>query len=387
MTQQHEVGPNGMNQKIIKLSKETKSSGEILVIQLERDLELVEILKRNFAGIKWNPKSLRWELPYDPKLKGLFFTAFKGKAWLDYSKLIEESNDKKIQKKTQPNLDPLSAHHQEKINAFTVFLQNQRYSPSTIKTYTDTLNVFFRFHGTKETHELHNTDLTEFVHTYIIQAGHSYSYQNQFINAIKLFFGKVEKRNMVIEQIQRPRTEKKLPNILSKQEVKMILGSLQNTKHKTILCMIYACGLRRGELLKLQPQDILSDRMLLHIKQAKGKKDRIVPLSEKLLDMLRDYYKTFKPQVWLFEGQKSGTPYSERSLELVFKHALKQAGIQKPATLHWLRHSYATHLLESGTDLRYIQALLGHKSSKTTEIYTHVSTQSIQKIKSPFDDL
>ena len=167
----------------------------------------------------------------------------------------------------------------------------------------------------------------------------------------------------------------------------MILESLQNTKHKTMLCMIYACGLRRGELLKLKPQDILSDRLLLHIKQAKGKKDRIVPLSEKLLEMLRDYYKSYKPQVWLFEGQKSGNAYSERSLELVFKHAIKQAGITKPATLHWLRHSYATHLLESGTDLRYIQELLGHKSSKTTEIYTHVSTLSIQKIKSPFDDL
>lgn len=376
-----------MGQKIIKLSKETKTSGEILVVQLERDMELLEILKRNFAGIKWNPKSLRWELPYDPKLKSLFFTAFKGKAWLDYSQLLEEKDGKEVPKNPEPKLDPLSAHHQEKINAFTIFLQNQRYSPSTIKTYTDTLSVFFRFHGTKETHELQNTDLTEFMHKYIIKLGYSYSYQNQFINAIKLFYGKVEKRNIAIEQIQRPRTENKLPNILSKQEVKMILESLKNSKHKTILCMIYACGLRRGELLKLQPKDILSERMLLHIKQAKGKKDRIVPLSEKLLDMLRDYYKTFKPQVWLFEGQKPGEQYSERSLELVFKQALKQAGIQKPATLHWLRHSYATHLLESGTDLRYIQELLGHKSSKTTEIYTHVSTHSIQKIKSPFDDL
>ena len=268
-----------------------------------------------------------------------------------------------------------------------VFLQNQRYSPSTIKTYTETLAVFFKFHGKKETQEIRNEDFAEFINTYVIQLGHSYSYQNQFINAIKLFFGKVEQRHIVVEQIQRPRTENKLPNVLSKQEVKMILESLQNTKHKTMLCMIYACGLRRGELLKLKPQDILSDRMLLHIKQAKGKKDRMVPLSEKLVSMLRDYYKGYKPKVWLFEGQKSGNAYSERSLELVFKHAIKQAGITKPATLHWLRHSYATHLLESGTDLRYIQELLGHKSSKTTEIYTHVSTLSIQKIKSPFDDL
>lgn len=375
-----------MHQKNIKLSKETGLTGKILVIQFEKDLELIEILKKNFAEVKWDPTRLRWELPYDPTLKGLFFTAYKGKAWVDYSQFVQEG--KKInQKQVQPRFDPLSPHHQEKINAFTIFLQNQRYSLSTIKTYTETLGVFFKFHSKKETHELRNEDLTEFINTYVIQLGHSYSYQNQFINAIKLFFGKVERRNITIEQIQRPRTENKLPNVLSKQEVKMILESLQNTKHKTILCMIYACGLRRGELLKLKPQDILSDRMLLHIKQAKGKKDRIVPLSEKLLEMLRYYYKAYKPQVWLFEGQKAGNAYSERSLELVFKNALKQAGITKPATLHWLRHSYATHLLESGTDLRYIQELLGHKSSKTTEIYTHVSTQSIQKIKSPFDDL
>jgi integrase/recombinase XerD len=125
----------------------------------------------------------------------------------------------------------------------------------------------------------------------------------------------------------------------------------------------------------------------LIINQSKGKKDRITPLSDKILEMLRDYYVMFKPQVWLFEGATKGEPYSEQSLQSVLKQALSKAKITKPVTLHWLRHSYATHLLESGTDLRFIQELLGHNSSKTTEIYTHVSTKSIQKIKSPFDDL
>ena len=156
---------------------------------------------------------------------------------------------------------------------------------------------------------------------------------------------------------------------------------------KTILSLIYACGLRRGELLRLKPQDILSDRNLLHIKQSKGKKDRVVPLSPKLLEMLREYYKSYRPKVWLFEGQKQGTPYSEKSLESILKQAITKANINKPVTLHWLRHSYATHLLESGTDLRYIQELLGHNSSRTTEIYTHVGSKNIQQIKSPFDDL
>ena len=123
------------------------------------------------------------------------------------------------------------------------------------------------------------------------------------------------------------------------------------------------------------------------ILNAKGKKDRVIPISDKVITMLRDYYKAYRPKVWLFEGQESGEQYSEKSIQSVLKQAIEKAKISKPVTLHWLRHSYATHLLEAGTDLRYIQELLGHKSSKTTEIYTHVTEKSLQKIKSPFDDL
>jgi integrase/recombinase XerD len=154
-----------------------------------------------------------------------------------------------------------------------------------------------------------------------------------------------------------------------------------------MLAMIYSCGLRRSELLHLRFSDIDSKRNIVLLKNAKGKKDRIAPLSPKILDMLREYYIGYKPQTWLFEGQIKGEQYSEKSLQSVLKQALQKTGISKPVTLHWLRHSYATHLLESGTDLRYIQELLGHSSSKTTEIYTHVSMKSIQQIKSPFDDL
>ena len=154
-----------------------------------------------------------------------------------------------------------------------------------------------------------------------------------------------------------------------------------------MLSLIYACGLRRSELLNLTLKDILSDRNLLFIRQSKGKKDRLVPISLKMIDMLRDYYKAYKPKTWLFEGQISNTKYSEKSLENVLKQSLVKAKISKNVSLHWLRHSYATHLLESGTDLRYIQELLGHSSSRTTEIYTHVSSRNLQQIRSPFDDL
>jgi integrase/recombinase XerD len=175
--------------------------------------------------------------------------------------------------------------------------------------------------------------------------------------------------------------------VLSKEEVKAILEAHHNIKHKAMLSLIYSCGLRRSELLNLRPADIDSKRNIVIIKQSKGKKDRITPLSPKILELLRNYYKVYRPVNFLFEGQEPGSQYSEQSLQKVLKTALEKTKINKPVTLHWLRHSYATHLLESGTDLRYIQELLGHNSSRTTELYTHVSTKSLQQIRSPFDDL
>jgi integrase/recombinase XerD len=229
--------------------------------------------------------------------------------------------------------------------------------------------------------------IIQFNNEYIIGRSLSISYQNQFVNALKLFYLIIQNTNVIIENIARPRREYRLPNVLSKEEVKLILNTHRNLKHRTMLCLLYSCGLRSGELLNLQPIHIDSKRNIILIKQSKGKKDRIVPLSSKILKMLREYYRLYKPKTYLFEGQKIGEKYDSRSLQLVLKQAVKKTGIQKPVTLHWLRHSYATHLLESGTDLRYIQELLGHNSSKTTEIYTHVSTKNIQHIKSPFDDL
>jgi integrase/recombinase XerD len=188
-------------------------------------------------------------------------------------------------------------------------------------------------------------------------------------------------------KIQRPRPRHKLPNVLGKDEIRKMLKSLSNEKHRVMLSLIYACGLRRSELINLAPVDIERNRNLLRIRQAKGFKDRVVPVSVKTIEMVDAYMDHFKPQKYLFEGQWPGEPYSVSSLEKILKNACTRAGIRKPVTLHWLRHSYATHLLESGTDLRYIQELLGHQSSKTTEIYTHVTTKGIQNIRSPFDDL
>lgn len=274
----------------------------------------------------------------------------------------------------------------EQIEKYRQWLATKRYSDNTIKTYTETLKSFLTFFKGKPIQEISHQDVVQYNHDFIIKNKLSASYQNQVINSIKLYFSTIENRQMEVNLIERPIREKKLPNVLSKQEIKLILDAPSNLKHKAMLVLIYSCGLRRSELLNLKPADIDSKRGVIIIRQAKGKKDRIVPLSNKALDLLREYYKTFRPGTWLFEGQTKG-PYDERSLSNVLAQAVAKAKIKKPVTLHWLRHSYATHLLENGTDLRYIQEILGHNSSKTTELYTHVSTKSIRNVKSPFDEL
>ena len=273
------------------------------------------------------------------------------------------------------------------IEKFKQWLLSKRYSPSTIKTYSEALKSFFIFYREKPIAEISNEDVIIYNNEYILKNNLSASYQNQIVNAIKLFFQTIRETKMLVDKIHRPKRSKLLPNVLSKEEIKLILNVHNNIKHKMMLSLIYSCGLRCGELLALKPVHIDSKRNIVLLKNSKGQKDRIVPLSPFILEMLREYYKIFKPKTYLFEGQNIGLPYDARSLQLILKQALQKTGITKPATLHWLRHSYATHLLESGTDLRYIQELLGHSSSKTTEIYTHVSTKSIQQIKSPFDDL
>ena len=273
------------------------------------------------------------------------------------------------------------------IEKFKTWLVAKRYSESSVKTYTEALRIFLYYFRHIPVSEITNDDIILYTKERIINSGLSSSYQNQMVNSIKLYFATIENKKIELEKIQRPRREHLLPNVLSKEEVKKILTAHYNIKHRTMLSLIYSCGLRRSELLNLKPLDIDSNRHIIIIRQAKGKKDRIVPLSDRILVMLREYYTYYRPKVYLFEGQFPGERYDGGSLAQVLKQALRKCGITKPVSLHWLRHSYATHLLENGTDLRYIQEILGHKSSRTTEIYTHVSTTSLLLVKSPFDDL
>jgi integrase/recombinase XerD len=342
--------------KIIKHRGESRIS-----VSFEKNTELIARIKL-IEGARWSQTLKVWHLPDTDENRIRF-------------NLVLLSD-------TQP-----SEEGKAQIIKFKQWLSSKRYSESTIKTYSEALKSFLAFYRNKAIEELTNEDVIIYNNDFIRKNNISSSYQNQVVNALKLFFKTIRETKIEIEKIHRPKRSKALPNVLSKEEVKAILNAHSNIKHKMMLSLIYSCGLRCGELLALKPVHIDSKRNIVLLKNSKGKKDRIAPLSPKILEMLRDYYKLYKPTMYLFEGHIEGAPYSDKSLQQVLKNALQKTGIIKPVTLHWLRHSFATHLLESGTDLRYIQELLGHNSSKTTEIYTHVSTKSIQQIKSPFDDL
>jgi integrase/recombinase XerD len=265
-------------------------------------------------------------------------------------------------------------------------LKIKRYSESTIKTYNCAFEDFINFYEGRNMDELGELEIKNYLLHLVEERQVSSSYQNQTINAIKFYYEKVLGGDRKFYFIDRPFKEKKLPEVLNEDEVQKIMKQVVNLKHKCILLVIYSGGLRISELLNLKIKDIDSQRMVIHIKEAKGKKDRITLLSDKVLGYLREYIKEYRPKDYLFEGAEGGK-YSARSAQEVLKRACAGAKIIKRISLHTLRHSFATHLLERGTDIRYIQSLLGHSSTKTTEIYTHITRKGMDQIKSPLDNL
>jgi integrase/recombinase XerD len=264
-------------------------------------------------------------------------------------------------------------------------LQRKRYSQSTIKCYTGYFLQFMTYFSDRDLRTINPQQINQYMLELINCRHISVSQQNQRINAIKFYYEKVLGRKKEYFRLSRPRKDKKLPSVLTLEEVDRILSLTKNLKHRCILMTIYSGGLRRSELINLKVADIDSRRMLIKICGAKGKKDRFTLLSERLVRELREYYIKYRPELWLFEGQK-GDKYSATSIEKIFRDAVKRADINKYVTPHTLRHSFATHLLEQGTNLRYIQELLGHASIKTTELYTHVASNALMKIRNPLDN-
>lgn len=307
-------------------------------------------------------------------------------AFIDYKSLSAKNK----QPDSEPTTTRMGYSHRATTllpDGYLELLNQKRYSLNTIRTYSAYIKDFSYAFKDKPLEDVTKEEINNYMLELIQKHKISGTEQNQRINAIKFYYEKVLGHEKNTYYLERPRSEKPLPKVFSKQEVISIIKQCTNLKHRCVLSMIYSAGLRRSELINLKLSDILADRNQIIIRQAKGKKDRYSLLSPHLLKELRTYYKAYRPKEWLFEGQKPGTQYSTSSIRKVLIIAAKNAGIKRRITPHMLRHSFATHLLEQGTDLRYIQSLLGHSSSKTTEIYTHVSTSEISKIKNPLDDL
>ncbi len=270
---------------------------------------------------------------------------------------------------------------------FLEYLQLHNYSKSTFATYHNmVLRYLNAFKGNllKQINNFGVDEIDTYHKTWVQKSSPSPSLINQSINALKLYYKVVSKSDIELQDIHRPLKNKSLPSIYSQKEIKRIIDSIDNAKHKTLIFLIYSAGLRVGELLNMRVEDILVDRRMVFIRQSKGRKDRYTTLADSALSMITDYIIKYKPNKYLFEGQYGGQ-YSSTSIRNILHRAKSKAGVTTMGSVHTLRHSFATHLLENGTDLRYIQELLGHSSSKTTEIYTHVSTLNISKITSPGD--
>lgn len=258
------------------------------------------------------------------------------------------------------------------------------YSSNTLKTYKSGIIQFLTYFEAFDVKQINKEQIEQFVYHLKSKKRISESKQNTIINAIKFFYEKVLGKPREFYEITRPKKSINLPNVLSRKEIKALFATTTNMKHRAILMTIYSAGLRLSELINLRVEDILSEEGSIFIKASKNKKDRYTVLSPLLLDTLRKYYKAYRPAYWLFEGADGGQ-YSSSSVQKIFRKSVKRANINPWATPHTLRHSFATHLLENGTSMRQVQAALGHASSKTTEIYTHILYVNNKVMKSPMD--
>lgn len=346
----------------------------------------LEILIKQLNGIKWSDEFNMYYVPNKKSQLDEIYDTFRGVAWIDSKYFFNHTRSKELnevfdvewhrKRKKPSNYKLCPASYLQK-------LELKKYANNTVRLYVKLFEEFMNYFSDKDIDHINEVDIRDYL-KHLVITNRSNSYINQSINSIKFYYEIVLGMPNRFYRIERPRKQKKLPIVLSKEQVKLMINSTNNIKHKCIVALLYSSGLRRSELLNLKINDIDSSRMLIHIIDAKGNKDRYTILSQNALADLREYYKQWKPKEYLFEGFKN-QPYSGSSVGKIITAAAVKAGIRKKVTPHTLRHSFATHLLENGTDLRYIQILLGHSSTKTTEIYTHVAKSSFDSIKNPLD--
>lgn len=371
----------------ITISKGLLNEREVIWLRFDYNEALRQATKV-IQGAHYDTKEKDWYFFKKDFNLNHCFQAFKGIAYLDYTALKQA---KTAEPTTTPTTKPVQDYSYRNTTllpkGYHDMLIQKRYSEQTIRTYSAYMKDFVHHFKGKVLETLTTNDINRYIISLQEEYNISASQQNQRINAVKFYYEKVLKRDKTFYELERPRKKNPLPKVLSKQEVKRIIDSCTNIKHKCIISLLYSTGIRRGELLNLKIEDVNSDRMQIRIEGAKGNKDRLTTLSKNMLPLLREYYLAYKPQYWLFESQEKGKQYSEASIRQLLNKAVNKAGINKRVTPHMLRHSFATHLLEQGINLRNIQSLLGHSSIKTTEIYTHISTNDMTNIINPLDQI
>ncbi len=366
-----------MNLPIIKIEQIKHRGGNYIGLFFDYNDELINAV-RKLPGRKWSQRKNCWYVPLSKGSIDSIKSCFAGIANLEINSYSFTELDYRKENKGIVN------KASETVKLYSKYLEGKRYSESTVRTYSSFIKDFLVYLSNKPLTEITNRDVELFCEDVLARKKYSISTQRQFIGAVKHLIKfnpgtKIEEINL-----ERPSRSFYKPVVLSKEEVIDLLRNTRNLKHRAALALMYSSGLRIGELLNLKINDIDIDRRQIFIRQSKGRKDRVVILAESFLPLLKNYYITYRPEYYFIEG-KPGIKYSGESVRSFLKQACKNANIKKHVTPHTLRHSYATHLLESGVDLRYIQALLGHSKPETTMIYTHVSRKDLLNINSPLD--
>lgn len=355
-----------MNFSKYHFSFDNHKGKQIILVKFPFDKALQKELRQRFPSAKWSATKKSWYLPD--------LTSVRRALNIPIKSAIEGKTIK---------IDPVNRHA---YLALHEQLKLKKYSPNTIKVY---LSEFGHLLGLLKGFPVENMTPKRLKDYFLYCAEKEKMSERKLngkINAIKFYYEQVLHRPKMFFDIPRPKKPQSLPKTLSKKEVKRLFEVTTNIKHLVVLQLAYGMGLRVSEVVNIKVNDIDSDRMVVHIRGAKGKKDRYVPLPTSLLPLLKQYYVAYQPKQYLLEGQYGGQ-YAKTSAQQIFKTAMRKAGIRKTVGIHGLRHSYATHLLESGADMRFIQELLGHNSIKTTQVYTKVTPRSMSKIKSPLDSL
>ncbi len=367
------------SRRIRKIFYQEISELDRIYIKFDYDKDIIDLIK-TFDDYCWHQGRKVWSIKGGKKnLRGFIQTMVA-------HNIKPIADDFYRSEKKSKKSNPFKVDHSVLPSKLMNYLVLRNYSEKTIRIYKDHIAKFLQNLSEDELQNLTPERISEIIHSRMVKTNYSRSYQNQMISAIKLFYKVMKNQKLDTTDIPRPKKEKTYPNIFSRDEIKLIIENLHNLKHKTVIALLYGTGIRLGESVNIKITDIDFQRKLIYIRSGKGKKDRIVPLPEIIVELVNKYTKQYAPTEYLFEGQNN-PKYSPRSVQAILEKILIKVNIRKKVSIHTFRHTFATHAIEDGYNIRLVQEILGHSNLKTTEIYLHLTNTSILSVKSPIDKL